>query len=772
MDVRYEPTRMVAAGAMPASAGGLGDVVAGYHLQQRLGGGGYGEVWRAIGPGGLHKALKILHGRYDGPEADTELKSLERMRELRHPFLLNVERIEIVDGRLIIVTELAEGSLEQSFRELQRQGQKGIPRDTLLDYLRDAADALDFMHQRHGLQHLDIKPGNLLLQGGHVKVADFGLIKDLRHACASMIKGFTPLYAPPELFEARPHENSDQYSLAIVYQVMLTGTPPFAGRNTTQLMSQHFSSPPDLTPLAPSDRPALARALSKNPRARFATCRQFLDHLARRGTSLARQRPGRAATPAAEPAWPPGLTAELPGVSPGGHAGLTADLPGAEETLTLESATSVATRPLPPLALDPADVAYRPAAFLGIGGLGGLVLSGLRRRLVQRFGEDCPLKPLPLLYVDTDPRAIAAAWARGEHSGLKASETLCMPLRDPQFYRSRHAEALHWLSRRWLFNIPRSRQVEGIRPLGRLAFFHHQESLRSHIQELLKRATAEDSLRAAQEATGARFTPGPATVYVVASLSGGTGSGAALDLAYLLRTILAEIKLEYQAIVGVLLTATSAHGCRSEIQNATALACLDELRHFSTPGLGFPGDPACRLPSFDRGPFDETYVVDLGDGLNDADYQNEAYKVAEYLFHCAVTGARGFFEACRCLRQSGGTNRAARRPSGPSPSDWRSNTRRKTPAPRCGPSARPWSAPGAAAPPSLSLRERVRVRGRKTLAMPRGARRRRGRRFRHCRSMPHIGRTRRRLFSAGSWAGKPTPISSPSGSRSAGGRTS
>jgi serine/threonine protein kinase len=125
------------------------------------------------------------------------------MRELRHPFLLSVERIEIVDGRLIIVTELAEGSLEQSFREIQRQGQKGIPRDTLLDYLRDAADALDFMHQRHGLQHLDIKPGNLLLQGGHVKVADFGLIKDLRHACASMIKGFTPLYAPPELFEAQ-----------------------------------------------------------------------------------------------------------------------------------------------------------------------------------------------------------------------------------------------------------------------------------------------------------------------------------------------------------------------------------------------------------------------------------------------------------------------------------------------------------------------------------------------------------------------------------------
>jgi hypothetical protein len=660
MDVRYEPTMLVGDGAISAVVEGLGNAIAGYHLQQRLGGGGYGEVWRAIGPGGLHKAVKILHGRYDGPEADTELKSLERMRELRHPFLLNVERIEIVEGRLIIVTELAEGSLEQSFREIQRQGQKGIPRDTLLDYLRDAADALDFMHQRHGLQHLDIKPGNLLLQGGHVKVADFGLIRDLRHACPSMIKGFTPLYAPPELFEARPHENSDQYSLAIVYQVMLTGTPPFAGRNTAQLMSQHLSSPPDLTPLAPPDRPAMARALSKNPRVRFATCRQFLDHLARRGASLSGQRLGRAAPPAVAPAWLPGLAAQRldPAAAPDRSAALTEDLPDAEETMSLASATSAATRPLPPLAVDPAGVTYRPTLLLGIGGLGGLVLSHVRQRLVESFGEDRPLTALPLLYVDTDPRAIAAAWARDDHCRLTASETLCMPLRDPQFYRSRHAQTLHWISRRWLFNIPRSRQVEGIRPLGRLALFDHQDALRNRIREILPRAMAEDSLRAARETTGARFTSGPATIYIVASLCGGTGSGAVLDTAYLLRTLLAEINLECQAFVGVLLYATSAKSGQSMIQSATALACLDELRHFSTPGLGFPGDPACRLPSFDRGPFDQTYIVDVGEALSEADYQKEAQKVAEYLFRCTATRARGFFEVCRRRPQSGGSDRA------------------------------------------------------------------------------------------------------------------
>src|SRR5690606_19199266 len=164
-----------------------------------------------------------------------ELRSLQLMRELRHPFLLSVERIEVDNGRLIIVTELADQNLEERFLALRDEGHKGIARDELLKFLHDAADALDFMHEQHNLQHLDIKPSNLLLQGGHVKVADFGLIKNLSQSELSMVSGFTPAYAPPELFHGRPGRNSDQYSLAIVYQVMLTGVPPFAGRTIAQL---------------------------------------------------------------------------------------------------------------------------------------------------------------------------------------------------------------------------------------------------------------------------------------------------------------------------------------------------------------------------------------------------------------------------------------------------------------------------------------------------------------------------------------------------------
>src|SRR5690606_31217011 len=108
----------------------------------------------------------------------------------------------------------------------RQQGQPGIPRAELLELLRDAADALDFL-SASGLQHLDVKPENLLMVGGRVKVADFGLVQDIQDRTCSMMAGMTPVYAPPEIFDGRPNARSDQYSLAIVYQEMLTGALPF-----------------------------------------------------------------------------------------------------------------------------------------------------------------------------------------------------------------------------------------------------------------------------------------------------------------------------------------------------------------------------------------------------------------------------------------------------------------------------------------------------------------------------------------------------------------
>src|SRR6187431_168291 len=90
--------------------------IPGYRLIERLGRGGYGEVWKAEAPGGMHKAIKFVFGDMDsvgedGKGAEQEFRSLNRVKTIRHPFLLSLERIEVIDGQLLIVMELADRNL-------------------------------------------------------------------------------------------------------------------------------------------------------------------------------------------------------------------------------------------------------------------------------------------------------------------------------------------------------------------------------------------------------------------------------------------------------------------------------------------------------------------------------------------------------------------------------------------------------------------------------------------------------------------------------------
>lgn len=259
--------------------------IPGYRLLEPLGRGGFGEVWKCEVPGGLYKAVKFVPNQDEtaGP-AFQERQALQLVKAIRHPFILSLERVEVVDGELVIVMELADKSLFGLLEDYQKQNLSGIPREELLGYLLEAAEALDWMNFGHGLQHLDIKPHNLFLISNHVKVADFGLVDRLTdmeksHPVQRQGGGITPLYAAPELLRGTVSRHCDQYSLAIVYQQLLTGTVPLWCQNLYQLMMLHMTAAPNLTALPPEDRPIVARALSKRAEDRYPSCLDFLQAL-------------------------------------------------------------------------------------------------------------------------------------------------------------------------------------------------------------------------------------------------------------------------------------------------------------------------------------------------------------------------------------------------------------------------------------------------------------------------------------------------------------
>jgi len=261
--------------------------IPGYRLIEPLGNGGFGEVWKCEAPGGLFKAIKFVYGDLNGLDVDRaraeeERRAVERIKAIRHPFLLSMDRVENIGGELVIVTELADKNLDQVLTEYREQGLPGLPRGELLGYLREAAEVLDLMNHTHGLQHLDVKPRNLFLVSKHVKVADFGLVNSLGGAKSRQgvqMGGITAVYAAPEVFQGRITRFSDQYSLAIVYQELLTATLPFQGKNSRQLLLMHTKGEPDLGALSAADRRIVGRALSKDPDKRYPTCMDFVNAL-------------------------------------------------------------------------------------------------------------------------------------------------------------------------------------------------------------------------------------------------------------------------------------------------------------------------------------------------------------------------------------------------------------------------------------------------------------------------------------------------------------
>jgi len=315
----------------------------GYRLEQFLGKGQFGQVWRASAPGGTAAAIKFID--LSGGEGAKEHEGIKRVKQIRHANLMPITAIWLLDaqgkmieeapdvteetitfplkldpmatadslpsmpsassslpGRLqatgfvtspesepawLVVGMLLGGkSLQQRLRECVKNGLPGIPPKELLAYIDESAKGLDYLNiAQHDLgdgtvaiQHCDVKPANIVLIGSSAVVCDFGLARILsRNQVTATSAAGTPAYMAPEAISGKPCRTSDQYSLAVTYYHLRTGTLPVGDGTLWEILDAHRTGKLDLSRVSEAEQSVLKRATSLDWEQRFESNGDFVD---------------------------------------------------------------------------------------------------------------------------------------------------------------------------------------------------------------------------------------------------------------------------------------------------------------------------------------------------------------------------------------------------------------------------------------------------------------------------------------------------------------
>jgi serine/threonine protein kinase len=242
-----------------------------YRIEARLGRGGMGIVFRAVGDDGQVVALKVLRDELAADEAFRRRLAHEARAaaEVRHPNLVPVLDVGEADGRLYLAVGYLEG--RSLYERLAADGPLPVP-----DVVRLAADVgggLEALHRR-GIVHRDVKPGNILLAGdGTAVLGDFGLARNRAWTVLTkpgQVVG-TLAYLAPERIQGEPAGPlSDLYALGCVLYECLAGAAPFAGRSVLRVGMAHLEEEPGDPAAGRTDVPpalswTVRQALAKDP---------------------------------------------------------------------------------------------------------------------------------------------------------------------------------------------------------------------------------------------------------------------------------------------------------------------------------------------------------------------------------------------------------------------------------------------------------------------------------------------------------------------------
>ena len=264
-----------------------------YQIQREIGQGAFAIVYLARDT--RHErnvALKVLNV---DPESETgELRFIREIRvlaALQHPNILPLHDSGHVEELLYYVMPYASGETLRAHITRERQ----LPIDAAVSITREVADALAYAHGQ-GIIHRDIKPENILLSAGHAIVADFGIARAIDLAGVRQLTRTgggspgTPAYMSPEqlLSDQDVDAKTDIYSLGSVIYEMLTGKPPFAGKDG---FVRRFTEDAPLASAVRKDTPPwldaiVTKTVARDAKDRFATAADLVRALGNPGNGV------------------------------------------------------------------------------------------------------------------------------------------------------------------------------------------------------------------------------------------------------------------------------------------------------------------------------------------------------------------------------------------------------------------------------------------------------------------------------------------------------
>ena len=271
----------------------VGRIVGDYRLEQVVGTGSLGTVYRArhLRHGRL-TAVKVVSEQISADPSfpDRFRKVTEAARRLHHPHIVDIEDVGEDRRQFFIAMEFIEFG---TVRALQERRADSLPLERAVEFVRQAAEALTAAHAQ-GVLHRDLKPENLMLadpgplgarggEGGRIKVADWGLahlVETGLTVVGNLAPGSPPYMSPEQCRGAPVDARSDLYSLGVVLYELAVGYPPFQVTSLADAISKHLEAKPpaprSVAPTIPQPLEAIImRALAKSNTERFQSASEM-----------------------------------------------------------------------------------------------------------------------------------------------------------------------------------------------------------------------------------------------------------------------------------------------------------------------------------------------------------------------------------------------------------------------------------------------------------------------------------------------------------------